>query len=90
MSSLIKRLNTWYDKQLLDQQQGFRAGRGTNDGIFRLKRIQQITSKTKTQVYALFIDLSAAFDHINRKWLFKTIRQRFSDEQETKLIDLLV
>ena len=86
---IIKRLNTWYDKQLLDQQQGFRAGRGTNDGIFRLKRIQQITSKTKTQVYALFIDLSAAFDHINRKWLFKTIRQRFSDEQETKLIDLL-
>ena len=86
---IIKRLNVWYEKQLLDQQQGFRTGRGTNDGIFRLKRIQQITNKTKTLVYALFVDLSAAFDHINRKWLFKTIRQRFSDDQETQLIDLL-
>ena len=51
-----------------------------------LKRIQQITNKTKTQLYALFVDLSAAFDHINRKWLFKTIRQRLSDDQETCLL----
>lgn len=86
---IINRLKNWYDQQLLDQQQGFRAGRGTADGIFRLKRIQQITNKTKTPVFALFVDLSAAFDHINRKWLFKTIRQRFTNDQETKLIDIL-
>ena len=40
-------------------------------------------------MFALFVDLSAAFDHINRKWLFKTIRQRFANDQETKLIDIL-
>ena len=46
-SSLCKILVVIIIKRLLDQQQGFRTGRGTNDGIFRLKRIQQITNKTK-------------------------------------------
>ena len=31
---IINRIKNWYDCQLLDQQQGFRSGRGTADGIF--------------------------------------------------------
>ena len=86
---IINRLNKWYDQQLQDQQQGFRAGRGTTDGIYRLKRIQQITHRMKTPVYALFVDLSAAFDHIDRKWLFKSIRQRFASDTNTNLVDIM-
>ena len=36
---ILDRLKKWYDEQLLDQQQGFRSGRGTADGIFITKRI---------------------------------------------------
>ena len=86
---ILNCIKSWYDKQLLDQQQGFRSGRGTADGIFITKRIQQITDKMKKPAYVLFVDLTAAFDHIVRKWLFKSIYQRFPPESETKLIELI-
>ena len=60
---------------MLDQQQGFRSGRGTADGIFT----------TKKPVYVLFV----AFDHINRDWLVKSIRQRFVNNEETTLFQIL-
>ena len=78
-----------YDSQLLDQQQGFRTGRGTTDGIFIAKRVQQITDKMKKPVFLLFVDLTVAFDHDEREWLFKTIYQRFSNDEENKLIKLI-
>ena len=86
---ILNRIKDWYDKQFLDQQQGFRSGRGTTDGILITKRIQQVTDKMKKPVYLLFVDLSAAFDHIERNWLFKSIKTRFAANQDTKLIDLL-
>ena len=48
----------------MDQQQGFRSGRGTSDGIYITKRIQQITDSIKKPVFVLFVDLSSAFDHV--------------------------
>ena len=56
----------------MDQQQGFRKARGTTDGIFMVKQVQQIAEKMRKPVYALFVDLSAAFDHVCRKWMFNT------------------
>lgn len=86
---IINRIKEWYEKQLLDQQQGFRAGRGTTDGLFLVKSLQQIAHKTNKTMYVLFIDLTAAFDHIERKWLFKTIKQRLKNDANHKLFDLL-
>ena len=40
-------------------------------------------------VYLLFIDLSSAFDHVIRKWLFKSIYQRFPANANVTLIKLL-
>ena len=84
---IINRLREWYESQLCDQQQGFRSGRGTTDGIFITKRIQQISHKMRKKLYVLFIDLTAAFDKIERSWLFKSIRQRIPGSQ--KIVDLL-
>ena len=86
---IINRLKPWYDMQLQEQQQGFRSGRGTADAIFITKRIQQITDKMKKPIYILFVDLTAAFDHVVRKWIFKSIRQRFPAGADTTLIELL-
>ena len=86
---IINRIKDWYEKQLLDQQQGFRAGRGTTDGLFLVKSLQQIARKTNKNMYVLFIDLTAAFDHIERKWLFKTIKQRLQSDTNCKVFDLL-
>jgi hypothetical protein len=86
---ILNRLNTWYDQQLLDQQQGFRSGRGIVDAIYRIKRVHQITNRMKVPVHTLFIDLSAAFDHVDRKLLFKSIRQRLPEGCNPKLFQLL-
>ena len=86
---ILNRLKPWYDQTILDQQQGFRSGRGTADGIFITKRIQQITNSMKKPVYVLFVDLSSAFDHINRDWLFKSIHQRFAEDQDKSLFLIL-
>ena len=37
----------------------------------------------------MFIDLSAAFDHIPRQWMFDSIKLRFKDDQSLLLIDIL-
>ena len=86
---IIKRIQKWYELQLTDEQQGFRRGRGTTDGIYIAKRIQQLSYQKKTPVYALFIDLTAAFDHIPRKIMFATIKQRLNTATSKQLIELL-
>ena len=86
---ILNRLKQWYNLQLSDQQQGFRQGRGTTDAIFILKRVQQICRKGKKKVYALFIDLTAAFDHVNRKWMFQSILQRLPEGNNKKMFRIL-
>ena len=56
-----------YESQLLDFQNGFRKGRGTLNGIYITKITQNIAYKTNREIFALFVDLSSAFDHINRQ-----------------------
>ena len=84
---IISRMEKWYKEQLCDQQQGFRPDRGTTDGIYIAKRLQQISHKTKKPLYILFVDLTAAFDKIERRWLFQSIRQRIPGSQ--KIVDIL-
>jgi len=86
---IINRLRDWYESHLLDNQQGFRSGRGTTDGIYMAKRVQQITHSMKKKAFLLFVDLSAAFDHVQRSWLFKSIMSRFPSDADKSLIDLL-
>ena len=37
----------------------------------------------------LFVDLTAAFDHIEREWLFESIKKRFPDNYNNILIHLI-
>ena len=86
---IINRLKNWYEEQLSDQQQGFRPGRGTSDGIFFVKSVQQITNKMKKPAFLLFVDLTAAFDKVERKWLFESIKLRMPNRASKLLIELL-
>ena len=86
---ILNRLRSWYESQLMDKQQGFRSGRGTTDAIYILKRTHEITDRMKKPVYLLFIDLTAAFDHVDRDLMFRTIRYRLPTGASTKLFDLL-
>ena len=86
---ILERLRPWYEAQLSDNQNGFRKNRGTTDGIYTMKRVQQISHRSKQPLFLLFVDLTAAFDHIPRKWLFESTRLRFNDGENLKLLDIL-
>lgn len=85
----LDRLQPWYEAQLTDAQNGFRKNRGTTDGIYGLKRVQQITNRKQQPLFLLFVDLTAAFDHIPRNWLFGSIKMRFPDYNPPRLFTIL-
>ena len=89
ISIILDRIRPWYEAQLTDEQNGFRKNRGTTDGIFTVKRIHQISNRKTQPLYLLFVDLTAAFDHIPRDWLFQSIRMRFDTDADLKLFDIL-
>ena len=87
---ILKRLSTFYEGQLKRTQFGFRSGMGCNDAVYIVKQLQEIASASQSSLFACFIDLTAAFDHINRNLLFKTVRKRLADSHHvTTNIDLI-
>ena len=50
---ILERLRLWYEAQLTDEQNGFRRDRGTTDGIFTAKRVQQITDTENRTTFCL-------------------------------------
>ena len=89
ISIILSRLKCWYESQLSDEQYGFRSNRGTTDGIYAIKRTQQISNRKQQPLYLLFVDLSAAFDHIPRKWLFQSIKLRFQNDRSPQMFRIL-
>ena len=68
---ILNRLNNCLvDSICSDSQCGFRKGRGTTDMIFSLRQIQEKAREQRKPLYMLFIDLTKAFDTVNRKALW--------------------
>jgi len=76
---ILARQTDWYEAQLSEPQHGFRRNRGTQDAIYTFKALHQISSRMQTKIYCAFVDLTAAFDTIQRPWLFKILRSRLGD-----------
>lgn len=89
MNIVLKRLSEFYEKQLKNNQFGFRSGVGCSDGIYVIKQLQDIATLSQRELYVCFVDLSSAFDHVNRKLLFQTIRNRLHHGQSTTTIDIM-
>jgi len=66
-------------KALPESQMGFRKGRSTLDNIYILNHIVQrekMKMKEEKKVYALFIDLKAAFDNVDRGKLWRILEEK--------------
>ena len=59
---LQKRLEGFLNKELPDEQAGFKRGRGTRDHIVNLRRIMERQREFGGMVYMCFIDYRKAFD----------------------------
>ncbi|XP_071963841.1 uncharacterized protein [Antedon mediterranea] len=64
MVIILSRFSIFYESQLLRTQFGFRSNTGCNDAIYVIKQIQEIAYRSNRKLYTCFIDLTAAFDHL--------------------------
>ena len=67
----LDRLNTHITPNVVSESQcGFRPNRGTTDMVFSLRQLQEKCIEQNLDLYHCFIDLSKAFDTINREELW--------------------
>ena len=89
MNIVLKRLDQFYESQLKSNQYGFRRGVGCNDAVYVVKQLQEIASISQKKLFICFVDLSSAFDHINREMLFKSIKNRLPPDSSTTTIQIM-
>ena len=73
---ILDRINSsLLDSICSESQCGFRKGRGTVDMIFSLRQIQEKAREQNKPLYMLFIDLTKAFDTVNRTALWHILKK---------------
>ena len=60
---------------LPESQSGFRSNRGTTDMVFVLRQLQEKCREQNKGLYITFVDLTKAFDTINRDALWKMLKR---------------
>ena len=71
---LVQSLNRYVDHKLDPYQFGFRNGRSGDQAIVLLRNAMQTAKETKTPMVLVFIDLTKAFDSIDRNYLWSALR----------------
>ena len=69
-----------------ESQCGFRAGRGTTDMIFTIRQVQEKCREQHRDLYMIFIDLTKAFDSVNRQGLWSVLRRIGCPDKFVKII----
>ena len=71
---LLERLQTIIDPQLLNSQCGFRKGRGTVDQIWVTRQLVERANEYHTPISLGFVDLTKAYDSVDRPTLGAILR----------------
>ncbi|MEE8289810.1 MAG: reverse transcriptase family protein, partial [Nitrosomonadaceae bacterium] len=73
---LLDRLNEHISPYVISESQcGFRPNRGTADMIFSVRQLQEKCIEQDLDLFHCFIDLSKAFDTVNREALWVVLRK---------------
>nr|VZI25284.1 unnamed protein product [Spirometra erinaceieuropaei] len=84
---LLNRLNNHLEQSLLPESQcGFRRHRGTMDMIFAARQLQEKCQEMRTHLYSTFVDLTKAFDTVNREGLWKIMQKFGCPERFTQMV----
>ena len=68
---LLQRIKQGIDKQLREEQAGFRSGRSCNDQIFVLRTIVEQSIEWNSSLYINYIDFEKAFGSVHHPYLWK-------------------
>lgn len=77
------------EQHLPETQCGFRPGRSTTDMIFIVRQLQEKCIEQHMDLFAIFIDLTKAFDCINRNALWTILQKLGCPRKFSNLIRLL-
>nr|VZI43233.1 unnamed protein product [Spirometra erinaceieuropaei] len=84
---LLNRLNNHLEQGLLPESQcGFRRHRVTMDMIFAARQLQEKCQEMRTHLYSTFVDLTKAFDTVNREGLWKIMQKFGCPERFTQMV----
>nr|VZI06233.1 unnamed protein product [Spirometra erinaceieuropaei] len=84
---LLNCLNNHLEQGLLPESQcGFRRHRGTTDTIFAARQLQEKCQGMRTHLYSTFVDLTKAFDTVNREGLWKIMQKFGCPERFTQMV----
>nr|VZI43717.1 unnamed protein product [Spirometra erinaceieuropaei] len=84
---LLNRLNIHLEQGLLPESQySFRRHRGTSDMIFAARQLQEKCQEMRTHLYSTFVDLTKAFDTVNREGLWKIMQKFGCPERYTQMV----
>ena len=87
---ILIQLDDWYIHQITPKLCGFVKNRGTKDAVLIVKRIQQIRRKANIKTWLSFVDLTAAFDTLNREKLRKILNLRLPPNMKSNNLNLIV
>ena len=73
---------------LPESQCGFRQGRGTVDMIFTVRQLQEKCREQNKGLYATFVDLTKAFDTVNREGLWRIMYKFGCPEKFVNIVRL--
>ncbi len=82
-------LNNVAHHALPESQCGFRPNRGTADMIFAARQLQEKCREQNKDLYTVFVDLSKAFDTVNRDGLWTVLRRFGCTERFTGILQSL-
>ena len=79
---IARRLSEYCERLgiLHEKQSGFRPNRATTDMMFVIRRLQELARKNRIPLYVCFIDLTKAYDSVDRTLLW-TVLARFGVPQ---------
>ena len=75
LTILQARLQQYVNRELPDDQIGFRKGRGTRDQIANTHWIIEKAREFKENIYLCFIDYTKAFDYVDHNKLWKILQE---------------
>ncbi|CAF3911944.1 unnamed protein product [Rotaria magnacalcarata] len=86
---ILNRIQLLVNRQLLEAQSGFRSNRSTIDRIFILKLCMEKRREFNKPLFMCFIDITKAYDSVNRELLWKICRQYGISEKLVNLLKML-
>ena len=72
---ILERTKEKVERELAEEQAGFRPGRGTGDMLCAIQVLIEKLIEVRNEAYIIFIDYSKAFDSVNHSELFTTLSQ---------------